>query len=83
MSVLIYAEVSNGKLAKNAFESINYGAQTAQKLGTDAIALVLGEASDAADAGKYGVSKVLNYTGEAFKNLVPEYAVAAERNGSK
>jgi electron transfer flavoprotein alpha subunit len=87
MSVLIYAEVSNGKLAKNAFESINYGAQTAKKLGTDAIAVVLGEASDASNAGKYGVTKVLNYTGDAFKNLVPEYAVAAmadaiEKTGS-
>ncbi len=77
MSVLIFAEVSNGKLAKNAIEALNYGAQTAQKLGTDAVALVLGNAADAADAGKYGVAKVLNYTNDAFNSLVPEYAIAA------
>lgn len=61
MSVLIFADQSQGKIKKAAFEAVQYGAKVAQKLGTTATAIVLGEADNAelAALGNYGAQKVL------------------------
>lgn len=62
MAVLIFAESSNGKLKKASLESISYGARIAKMLGTEATALVCGEASaeELAKAGTFGAQKVLH-----------------------
>ena len=61
MSVLIYAEHLNGSLKKPAFEAATYGAQLAEKMGIEAVGVVIGniEAGEAENLGQYGVKKVL------------------------
>ncbi len=59
MSVLVFAESQNGQFKKAAFEAVTYANKTAQVLGTDCIAICIGDAADAGQLGKYGASKVL------------------------
>jgi electron transfer flavoprotein alpha subunit len=61
MSVLVYTEVSKGKIKKVSLEAVNYAAQIASKAGTTATALII-NAGDASleDLGKAGASKVLH-----------------------
>jgi electron transfer flavoprotein alpha subunit len=61
MSVLVYTEVSKGKIKKASLEAVNYAAQIASKAGTTATALII-NAGDASleDLGKAGASKVLH-----------------------
>lgn len=56
--VLVFAETVKGGFKKAAFEAVTYGAKTAAVLGTDCVALVLGEAENAGQLGEYGASKV-------------------------
>ena len=44
--VLIFAETWNGTFKKSTFEAVQYGAQCAKSLGTEAVAVVFGAASD-------------------------------------
>jgi electron transfer flavoprotein alpha subunit len=62
MAVLIFAESNNGKLKKASLESISYGSRIAKMLGTEATALVCGDASpeELAKAGTFGAKKVLH-----------------------
>jgi len=60
--VLIFAEHQNGQFKKAAFEAVTYGYQTAQALGTDCAAIVLGEAENAGQLGKYGAANVYQIT---------------------
>ncbi len=87
MSVLVFAENQGGSFKKAAFEAVTYGYKTAQVLGTECIALCLGEASNAGELGKYGASKVLSvadaslnsFDSQAYTNVI---AQAAEANGA-
>ncbi len=86
MSVLIIAEASNGKVKKAGFEGVSYAKNTANQLGTSVTAVLFGEASDAADLGKYGADKVLVVKGiDPSDSLALTDAVvaAAEKEGSK
>lgn len=62
MSVLIFAESSEGKFKKAVYEAISYGKEVAGLLGTEAIVLCaakdLPSDADLAGLGKYGASKV-------------------------
>lgn len=58
MSVLIIVEPVNGKINKGGFELATYGKLTANGLGTEAHALVIGACSNAGELGKYGADKV-------------------------
>lgn len=70
MSVLIFADQSDGHFKKSSFEALSYGAEVAKMLGTDAEALVLGTVSDdLASLGKYGVKKVHHVPNETLNNL--------------
>lgn len=71
MSVIIFADQSEGHIKKAAEEALSYGAALAHALQTTATALVLGPVSqdDAAQLGKYGVSKVLLGSSDAFTHL--------------
>ncbi len=90
MSVLIFAELDEGKLKKSSQEAIFYGAQVAGMLGTSATAIVFGAADDGelAQAGRFGASKVLHATdakltepnGMAYATVV---AAAAQQENSK
>ncbi|MEM9885836.1 MAG: electron transfer flavoprotein subunit alpha/FixB family protein [Bacteroidota bacterium] len=56
--VLVFAEHQKGAFKKAAFETVTYAAKTAQLLGTECAALVLGNAEEAGQLGKYGATKV-------------------------
>jgi len=58
--VLVFAEATNGKFKKAAHEVVTYGAKTAAAMGTDCVALTLGEVENAGDLGRFGAGKVYN-----------------------
>ena len=90
MSVLSFVEVSEGKIKKASVEAAYYGSKVAEGLGTDSVALVLGEASndELASLGAVGVKKVLhvadaklnNFDAKAYAKAVSEAAAAASAN---
>lgn len=83
MSVLIFAELSEGKIKKNSQEAIFYGSKVAGQLGTDAVVLAIGEGAsegDLATAGNFGASKVL-YADKA-ENIMSYAKVLVETVGS-
>lgn len=61
--VLIFAESQNNQHKKATFEAVYYGKKVADILGTEAVALVIGDANNSADLGLYGASKVLKVEG--------------------
>ncbi|MCH8553956.1 MAG: electron transfer flavoprotein subunit alpha/FixB family protein [Schleiferiaceae bacterium] len=59
MSVIIFAESTEGKFKKATFEACSYGAKIAAATGSEAHALVIGSApADLSVLGKYGADKV-------------------------
>lgn len=62
MSVLIYAETPGGKVKKSTLEAIYFGKKTADLLGTEAIAVVLGPIDDSTILAQYGADKVVHIT---------------------
>ena len=77
--VLIFAETWNGTFKKSTFEAIQYGAQCAQSLGTEAVAVVFGPTSDdLAALGAYGAQRVLHLaTASTFEPIAYGTALAA------
>ena len=55
MSVVLYAESSDGKFKKVALEVASYAKAVADALGTQVTAVTI-NASDASELGKYGLS---------------------------
>ncbi len=68
MSILIYAESSEGKLKKVAFEVASYAHKIAESLGTSVTALTI-NVSDTSELSKYGVNKVLNVSNEKLTSF--------------
>ncbi|MBV5262332.1 electron transfer flavoprotein subunit alpha/FixB family protein [Synechococcus moorigangaii CMS01] len=72
MSVIVYAESWEGKFKKTTFETVNYAAAVAEGMGTDVVAVTIGELqSNAADLGKYGASKVITVSGDSLSEFNP------------
>lgn len=63
MSVLVYTESWDGNFRKSTFEAASYASETAKLLGTEVVAISLGEVSndELTKLGNYGVSKVVSY----------------------
>jgi electron transfer flavoprotein alpha subunit len=86
MSILIYSESQNGKVAKSAKELASYAKAYAGKTGEKVIAVGVGlENPD--ELFQYGVDKVLNVTADAFQNFnayvyAGIIAEAAEQNNA-
>ena len=79
--VLVYAESPNGHIKKSAFEAVTYGKKTAEALGTECVALVLGKTEDNASIlGKYGASKVYQIDNEALASFDSQSYTAAIAN---
>ncbi|RZJ70918.1 electron transfer flavoprotein subunit alpha/FixB family protein [Flavobacterium sp.] len=87
MSILIYAESSEGKFKKVAFELASYGKKVAESLGTTVTAVTM-NASNVSELSKYGVDKVLKVTSEklgafnakAYADVIKQ---AAQKEGTK
>ncbi len=72
MSVLVFVDHTQGSFKKKAFETVNYAAETAKRLGdNEVIALVPGNvANDELQAlGQYGATKVLHAADARFDNF--------------
>ena len=71
MSVLIYTENVEGKFKKYALEAVSYGASLAEKLGTGAIALSIGEVTEdeLSSLGKYGAGKIIRVSDSRLEKL--------------
>lgn len=85
--VLVFAETVKGQFKKNALEAVTYGKKTAEVLGTDCVALVLGSADNAGQLGKYGASKVYQVSDSSLDNFDSQVftaviAVAADKVGA-
>jgi len=86
MSILIYAETQNGKLAKSAKELASYAKAYADKTGQTVTAVGV-DITQPEDLYTYGVNKVLNVENEALKNFnafahAQMIAQAAEKEGA-
>ena len=71
MSVLVFVDHTSGNFKKKAFESINYAAKTAEKVGGPVVALALGEISgdQLSQLGDYGAEKVLHVADARLNKL--------------
>jgi electron transfer flavoprotein alpha subunit len=84
MSVIVYTEVSKGKIKKSSLEAVSYASKLAAQLNTTATAVIVGDI-DVADLGKAGAKKVLKLKNDKLAGLdalyianAIEQAVAAE-----
>jgi electron transfer flavoprotein alpha subunit len=71
MSVLVYAESSDGKFKKVALEVTSYGKSLAEQLGTNLVVLTL-NAVDPSELCAYGAEKVLAMKNDSIKSLNPK-----------
>jgi electron transfer flavoprotein alpha subunit len=70
MSVFIFTDHSEGHVKKASLEALSYGAALAAQLNTTAEAILLGTLSgDAADLGRYGITKVHQAAQESLNAL--------------
>ena len=66
MSVLVFADNSEGKFKKSAFEVTSYGKKVAELAKTNLTVLTI-NANDASELGLYGAEKALNINDEKLK----------------
>ena len=59
MSVLVFAEISDGKFKKATYEAVSYGRQIADMLGSKVVAIAIGNGADASELGEYGETAVV------------------------
>lgn len=89
MSIFVYAEHSDGKLKKPAFEAATYAADLGKAFGLDVVAVVVGNVSadEIQQLGKYGVSRAIAVTGAGLEQFVEAayagaVAAAAKQTGA-
>lgn len=80
--VLVYAESPKGQFKKSAFEAVSYGKMVADAMGKTCAALVLGNAENAGQLGKYGASKVVQANG-TFDNFDSQVFAEVIANAAK
>lgn len=68
MKALVFAEHSNGKLRKVAFENVSL----VKRLGIAFDCVVIGNALDSAALGNYGAEEVLHFNNEKFNTYSPD-----------
>jgi electron transfer flavoprotein alpha subunit len=66
MSVLVFAETSEGKYKKSALEVTSYGKKVAEQLGTNLVVLTV-NSTESAILYNYGAEKILTATNTALK----------------
>ena len=82
MSVVVYAENSNGKFKKAVFEAASMAASMAESLGSEVVAVSIGEVdeSELQSLGNYGVKKVYKISGDGMNNFADgAYAEAIDK----
>lgn len=87
MSVLVFADNSEGKFKKTAFELVSYGKQVAQQAGTTVVALTI-NANDASALSSYGADKILSvkndqltvFNARAYSDCIYQAVLKEEAN---
>lgn len=83
MSVLVFADNSEGKFKKTAFEVTSYGKKVAEQAQTNLVVLTI-NADNASELGLYGAEKTLNITDEKLKTFnAKAYADAIKQAAQK
>jgi len=83
MSVLVFADNSEGKFKKTAFEVTSYGKKVAELAQTNLVVLTI-NANDASELGLYGAEKTLNINDEKLKTFnAKAYADAIKQAAQK
>ncbi|WP_298884534.1 electron transfer flavoprotein subunit alpha/FixB family protein [uncultured Polaribacter sp.] len=65
MSVLVFADSSEGKFKKSAFEVVSYGYKVAEQLGTNVVALTI-NVNDSSELYNYGAEKVVSVNNDSL-----------------
>lgn len=85
MSVLVFADSSEGKFKKTAFEVVSYGKKVAEQLGTNLVTLTI-NGGDASELYTYGAEKVVEVKNDLASFNAKGYAAivkqVAEAQGS-
>ena len=68
MSVLVYAESSEGKFKKVALEVTSYGKKIAEQLGTNLVVLTI-NVDSSSELNMYGAEKILSVKNDALQSL--------------
>jgi electron transfer flavoprotein alpha subunit len=68
MSVLVFADSSEGKFKKTALEVVSYGKKVADQLATNVVVLTI-NAPDASELYTYGAEKIIAVSNEALKTF--------------
>jgi electron transfer flavoprotein alpha subunit len=68
MSVLVFAESSEGKFKKVAYEVTSYGKQVAEQMQTNLVVLTI-NANDASELQNYGAENILNVSDEKLNTF--------------
>ncbi|NVK07519.1 MAG: electron transfer flavoprotein subunit alpha/FixB family protein [Tenacibaculum sp.] len=80
MSVLVFADSSEGKFKKTAFEVVSYGKKVAEQLGSDLVVLTIngGDASELYTYGAENVVEVKNdlssFNAKAYASIIKQVA---------
>jgi electron transfer flavoprotein alpha subunit len=82
MSVLIFADNSEGKFKKTAYEIVSYGKQVAEQAGTSAVVLTI-NSDDTSVLSDYGADKILkikdsrlnNFNARAYADCIQQAAM--------
>ena len=83
MSVLVFADSTEGKFKKTAFEVVSYGKKVAEQLGVNIVVLTI-NATDASALYKYGAEKVLTVSNDSLTTFnAKEYAAVIEQAANK
>jgi len=83
MSVLVFADNSEGKFKKTAFEVTSYGKKVAELAQTNLVVLTI-NANDVSELGLYGAEKTLNINDEKLKTFnAKAYAGAIKQAAQK
>ncbi len=86
MSVLVFADSSEGKFKKTAFEVVSYGKKVAEQLGSEMIVLTI-NGGDASELYTYGAEKVVevkndlsSFNAKAYASVIKQVADAKGSN---
>lgn len=86
MSVLVFADSSEGKFKKTAFEVVSYGKKVAEQLGSDLVVLTI-NGGDASELYTYGAEKVVevkndlsSFNAKAYASIIKQVAEAKDAN---
>ena len=83
MSVLVFADSTEGKFKKTAFEVVSYGKKVAEQLGVSIVVLTI-NATDSSALYKYGAEKVLTVSNDSLTTFnAKEYAAVIEQAANK